>query len=99
MNNKLTCLAALCALFLAGSVDAQELGAGKVLFEYWTTIGGTSVDSNLRTLANFPDNPSSSEWRDSFKSKAGLERQRRHTGPRISVPAGERRLHLLGLGR
>ncbi|MGE5294914.1 MAG: PA14 domain-containing protein, partial [Solirubrobacterales bacterium] len=71
MSNKLTCLAALCALFaMVGSVDAQELGAGKVLFEYWDGIGGTSVDSNLRTAAGFPDNPTSSEWRGAFQSPA-----------------------------
>jgi FlaG/FlaF family flagellin (archaellin) len=56
-------------LAIAGSAGAQ-VGKGKVLFEYWLNIGsGTSVDSNLRTNANFPNNPTQSEWRDSFKSK------------------------------
>jgi hypothetical protein len=70
MFRKLVSLTALgLMLTVTGSVGAQELGQGKVLFEYWTNIGGgTSVDNDLRTNANFPDNPSSSEWRDNFKS-------------------------------
>ncbi len=70
MYQKLACLTVLgLMLAVASGVGAEELGQGKVLFEYWTGIGGTSVNDNLRTNANFPDNPNSSEWRDSFKSK------------------------------
>ena len=72
MSRKFVYLAAVCVLFaMVSSGAAQELGKGKVLFEYWLDIGGgTSVDNDLRTNANFPDNPSQSEWRDSFKSPA-----------------------------
>jgi hypothetical protein len=52
-------------LFIAaGGADAQELGQGKVLFEYW--FGG-SIGSNVDTLkadARFPNTPGQSEWRD-----------------------------------
>ena len=70
MSKKFICLTAVgLMLAIAGSAGAQ-VGKGKVLFEYWLNIGsGTSVDSNLRTNANFPNNPTQSEWRDSFKSK------------------------------
>ena len=57
-------------LAIAGGVHAQ-MGQGKVLFEYWDGIGGVSVDDNLRTNANFPDNPSTSTWLDSFQSPSG----------------------------
>src|SRR5512133_3218651 len=70
MSRRLTCLAAVgLVIALAGSAGAQ-LGQGKVLFEYWDGVGGTSIDGNLRTLATFPDSPTSSEWRDKFQSKA-----------------------------
>ena len=65
MNRKLTCLAAVCALLIvAGGAGAQELGKGKVLFEYWTggSIGG-DVNS-LKADADYPNNPEISEWRD-----------------------------------
>jgi hypothetical protein len=70
MRKKLTCLAALCALFVAGSVDAQELGTGKVLFEYWDNIGGGTAVSDLTGNALYPNNPTSAEWRDKFQSPA-----------------------------
>jgi hypothetical protein len=71
MSKKCFCLAAVClTLSVAGSAGAQ-LGKGYVLFEYWDGIGGTSVDSNLRTNANFPDKPSASEWRTKFQSPSG----------------------------
>jgi hypothetical protein len=57
-------------LALTASVDAQEIGKGKVLFEYWYNIGGTSVDKDLRTCAGFPDGPDGSEWRDNLQSQA-----------------------------
>jgi hypothetical protein len=64
-------MAALClTLAIAGTAGAQ-LGQGKVLFEYWDNIGGTSVDTDLRTNANFPDNPTSSVWLDNFQSPSG----------------------------
>jgi hypothetical protein len=70
MSKKFICLTAIgLMLAIAGSAGAQ-LGKGKVLFEYWLNINsGTSVDNDLRTNANFPNNPTQSEWRDSFKSK------------------------------
>ncbi len=65
MFRKLLCLSAVClASALAGTAGAQELGQGKVLFEYW--FGG-GINNNLDTLkanADFPDNPAQSEWRD-----------------------------------
>ncbi|HSW02115.1 MAG TPA: PA14 domain-containing protein [Sedimentisphaerales bacterium] len=65
MNRRLTGLAAVCALLLAaGGAGAQELGKGKVLFEYW--FGG-GINNNVDTLkadARFPNNPGQSEWRD-----------------------------------
>ncbi|MGE5296441.1 MAG: PA14 domain-containing protein, partial [Solirubrobacterales bacterium] len=72
MFRKCVSMAALClTLALAGSVNAQ-LGQGKVLFEFWDNIGGgTNVDNDLRTNANFPDNPSSSIWADNFQSPSG----------------------------
>ena len=72
MFRKCVSMAALClTLALAGSVNAK-LGQGKVLFEFWDNIGGgTNVDNDLRTNANFPDNPSSSMWADNFQSPAG----------------------------
>ncbi len=71
MYRKCVCWAALClTLALAGSAAAQ-LGQGFVLFEYWDGIGGTSVDGNLRTSANFPDNPTSSTWINKFQSPSG----------------------------
>jgi hypothetical protein len=54
-------------LVVAGGARAEELGKGKVLFEYWTGIAGTDVAGNLRTYPNFPGKPDESEWRDSFK--------------------------------
>ncbi|HON92286.1 MAG TPA: PA14 domain-containing protein [Sedimentisphaerales bacterium] len=69
MYRKCVCVTALClTLALAGSVGAQ-LGQGKVLFEYWFDISGTSVDGNLRTNPNFPNNPNESEWRDELMSR------------------------------
>jgi len=53
------------ALLLICSVAAP----GKVLFEYWMNVGGTSIDSDMRTLCSFPDAPDSSELRDNLKSK------------------------------
>jgi hypothetical protein len=71
MYRNYVCVAALClTLALAGSAGAQ-LGQGKVLFEYWDGIGGTSVDNDLRTNANFPNNPTSSVWLDKFQSPSG----------------------------
>jgi len=68
MSRKLVCLTTLgLMLILTGSAGAQ-LGKGKVLFEYWMDIGGTAI-SDLTSNPNFPNNPTSSEWRDSFKSK------------------------------
>ena len=65
MNRRLTCLAVACALLLTvGSAGAQEIGKGKVLFEYW--FGG-SINNNVDTLKadpRFPNNPGQSEWRD-----------------------------------
>ncbi len=65
MSRKLTCLAAVCLVIaLTGSTGAQELGKGKVLFEYW--LGG-GINNNVDTLkanADFPNNPAQSEWRD-----------------------------------
>jgi len=71
MYKKSVCLAALLALTLCVGTGAQELGKGKVLFEYWDNISGTSVDGNLRTSANFPNNPTSSVWLDKFQSPSG----------------------------
>ncbi len=71
MYRKCVCVAALClTLALAGSAGAQ-LGQGKVLFEYWDGVSGTSVDGNLRTNANFPNSPTSSVWLDKFQSPSG----------------------------
>jgi len=71
MFRKLVCLTALSLMLtVTAGAGAQELGQGKVLFEYWTGIGGTNINDNLRTSANFPDNPNSSEWRDKFQSPA-----------------------------
>jgi hypothetical protein len=65
MFRKFVGLAAVCALLaVAGSAGAQELGQGKVLFEYW--FGG-SINNDLDTLKadpRFPDSPDQSEWRD-----------------------------------
>ncbi|MEN6336112.1 MAG: PA14 domain-containing protein [Phycisphaerales bacterium] len=65
MSRRLTCLAAVCAVLLAaGGAGAQELGKGKVLFEYW--FGG-SIGGNVDTLKadpGFPNSPEQSEWRD-----------------------------------
>ncbi len=99
MFRKCVSMAALClTLALAGSVNA-ELGQGKVLFEFWDNIGGgTNVDNDLRTNANFPDNPSSSMWADNFQSPAG-RRQLRRSGPRVHYPARNGRIHLLGRRR
>jgi len=61
---KSVCLAAVVALALTVGAGAQELGKGKVLFEYW--LGG-NAGSNLDTLKTdprFPNNPTQSEWRD-----------------------------------
>jgi len=65
MYRKLSCLTMVAlVLALVGSAGAQELGQGKVLFEYW--FGG-AIGADLDTLkadGNFPDNPAESEWRD-----------------------------------
>ena len=66
MYKKSVCLAALLALTLCVGTGAQELGKGKVLFEYW--LGGSINDNvdNLKADADFPNNPEQSEWRDGF---------------------------------
>jgi hypothetical protein len=70
MRSKLSCLTAVCLVCaVAASAGATELGQGKVLFEYWFNMGGTSVDANLRTNPRFPDHPDQSEWRDGFESR------------------------------
>ncbi|MBM4028493.1 MAG: hypothetical protein FJ280_24330, partial [Planctomycetes bacterium] len=70
MSKKFVCLAAIfVTLAVAGSAGAQ-VGKGKVLFEYWDGISGTAV-SNLTSHPNYPDKPSSSEWRDNFQSPSG----------------------------
>ena len=67
MSKKFVCLAAVCvALAIAGSAGAQ-VGKGKILFEYWDSVSGTAV-SNLTSNANYPNKPTSAEWRDNFKS-------------------------------
>jgi len=73
MFRKSVCLtAAVLALAFVAGAGAQELGKGKVLFEFWDNIGGgTSVDNDLRTNANFPNNPTSSVWLDKFQSPSG----------------------------
>ena len=57
-------LAAGLMLAFVGGVGAQELGQGKVLFEYWFGGGVDSNLDNLKAAADFPDNPAQSEWRD-----------------------------------
>jgi len=71
MYRKCMCVAALCLTLAIAGNAAAELGQGKVLFEYWDNVGGTSVDGNLRTNANFPGSPSSSVWLDNFQSPSG----------------------------
>ena len=98
MSKKFICLTAVgLMLAITGSAGAQ-VGKGKVLFEYWLNIGnGTSVDSNLRTNANFPNNPTQSEWRDSFKSKVDwTDNAGTRARAYLTAPA-DRRLHLLGV--
>jgi hypothetical protein len=69
MSRKFVSLTALgLLLMITGSAGAQ-LGKGKVLFEYWLNIGGGTAIADLTGNPNFPDNPTSSEWRDGFKSK------------------------------
>jgi hypothetical protein len=69
MSRKLVSLTALgLLLIITGSAGAQ-LGKGNVLFEYWLDIGGGTSIADLTSNPNFPNNPTSSEWRDSFKSK------------------------------
>jgi len=63
----------LAGLVLAGveRVDAQELGKGNILFEYWWDGG---IGGNLDTIRNhpdFPDKPGASEWWQSM-SRADL---------------------------
>jgi hypothetical protein len=71
MYRNCVCVAALClTLALAGNAGAQ-LGQGNVLFEYWDNVAGTSVDTNLRTLATFPNSPTSSAWVNKFQSPSG----------------------------
>ncbi|MEN6335273.1 MAG: PA14 domain-containing protein, partial [Phycisphaerales bacterium] len=65
MFRKSVCLtAAVLALALAAGAGAQELGKGKVLFEYWLGGNAGSDVSTLKTDARFPDSPTQSEWRD-----------------------------------
>ncbi len=66
MSKKFVCLAAIClTLVVAGSAGAQ-VGKGKILFEYWDGITGTAI-SALTGNANYPNNPTSFAWKDSFK--------------------------------
>lgn len=65
MSRKLVCLAAMCLVIAtAGSAGAQELGKGKVLFEYWFGGGINNDVDTLKADADFPNNPEQSEWRD-----------------------------------
>ena len=57
-------------LFLSfvANADAQP-GRGNILFEYWESGVGTTLDT-LIGLIRYPDKPTSSEWRTSFEGKA-----------------------------
>ena len=98
MSKKFICLTAVGLMFaIAGSAGAQ-LGKGKVLFEYWlNTGGGTSVDSNLTTNANFPNKPDPVVVAGQFQEQGRLAGQRGHPGPGVPDGAGRRRLHVLDL--
>jgi hypothetical protein len=54
-------------LAVAGSAGAQ-VGKGKILFEYWDNIGSGTAVSDLTSNALYPNKPTSSEWRDKFKT-------------------------------
>ncbi|NLH40720.1 MAG: hypothetical protein GX448_02680 [Planctomycetes bacterium] len=69
MFKKSVCLAVVVAL--AAAAGAQELGQGKVLFEFWDNIGGGTTIPDLTGNALYPNNPTSSVWLDKFQSPSG----------------------------
>lgn len=60
-------IAALAALTVHAAVAAQSAPAGFIVREYWTGIGGKTVDA-LTGAPDYPANPSGSDERDVFEA-------------------------------
>ncbi|MCX5645463.1 MAG: InlB B-repeat-containing protein [Phycisphaerae bacterium] len=52
--------------FMSAAFGAEP-GRGKILFEYWSNVGGTAV-ADLTSYPDYPESPSFSELRDAFDS-------------------------------
>jgi regulation of enolase protein 1 (concanavalin A-like superfamily) len=59
-------IVALGLLGLANSAMAADPGKGHILVEYWLDIGNGTAVTDLTSNALFPDNPTGSQWVDSW---------------------------------
>jgi hypothetical protein len=72
MSKKLEYLLVVFAvLALISPVRAADPGKGKILVEYWLNIGAGTAVTDLTSNANFPNNPTASQWLDSWLFPAG----------------------------
>jgi hypothetical protein len=53
-------------LWLASPLMAADPGKGHILVEYWLDIGSGTAVTDLTSNALFPDNPTGSQWVDSW---------------------------------